>query len=202
MDMSYEYHPISIADDDDEATLKGDESRIPTKPVPLEITEQNHMKNKNQSSFDSLFLHRFFRILRLLFSPTNPEGNVIMIWSSLICTSLLNEVLVYFVGTMPSRFYTTLVGKDFNSFKPLIIYSIAIVLGAGFGKSLVKFIGGLFAISTRKILTKHLHNKYVNPTTFYRLLNFNPDIDNPDQRIAQDVENFSEKLRHICQKEL
>jgi hypothetical protein len=59
------------------------------------------------------------------------EGNVIKIWSILLITSLLNEVLVYIVGTIPSRFYTVLVGKDFNSFKPLMFYSIVIVICAG-----------------------------------------------------------------------
>ncbi len=54
-----------------------------------------------------------------------------MMWLLLICTSLLNEILVYFVGIVPSRFYTTLVGKDFNNFKPVMIYSIAIIIGAG-----------------------------------------------------------------------
>uniref|UniRef100_A0A1D1Y5J1 ATP-binding cassette sub-family D member 4 n=1 Tax=Anthurium amnicola TaxID=1678845 RepID=A0A1D1Y5J1_9ARAE len=199
--MSYEYIPIPIYDDDDEI-IRYEEQRTPTKPIPLDIAEQNYIKNKNKSSFDKLFLRRFFRILRTLFSPANTEGNVIKIWLILVCTGLLNEVLVYFVGTMPSRFYTVLVGKDFNSFKPLMFYSIVIILCAGLGRSLVKFIGGLFAISTRKILTKNLHNKYLNSSnssTFYRLLNFRTDVDNPDQRIAQDIENFSEKLRLICQ---
>ncbi|PKY17166.1 hypothetical protein RhiirB3_403915 [Rhizophagus irregularis] len=200
--MDYEYHPISIEDYDDEA-IRNEEPRTSTKPVPLETIEQNYIKNKNQSSFDRLFLRRFFRILSRLFSPSNMEGNVIKIWSLLICTSLLNEVLVYIVGTIPSRFYTVLVGKDFNGFKPLMFYSIVIVICAGLGRSFVRFIGGLFAISTRKILTRSLHNKYLNSnnsSTFYRLLNFRTDIDNPDQRIAQDVENFSEKLRLNCQE--
>ncbi|CAG8454414.1 64_t:CDS:2 [Funneliformis caledonium] len=198
--MNYDYHPVSIFDED-ETTLKVEEGSSTTiKPIPLEATEQEYIKNKSQSSFNRLFLRRFHRILRILFSPSNPDGNVMMIWSSLICLSLLNEILVYFAGTVPSRFYTVLIGKDFNNFKPLMIYSIAIILSAGFCKSVVKFIGGLFALSTRNILTKTLQSKYVNKSSFYRLLTSRTDVDNPDQRITQDVDKFSETFREICQE--
>ncbi|CAI2169389.1 2837_t:CDS:2 [Funneliformis geosporum] len=198
--MSYDYHPISISDDDDETTLTEEGSSTTTKPIPLEVTEQDYIKNKSQSSFDLLFLRRFHRILRILFSPSNPDGNVILIWSSLICFSLLNEILVYFTGMIPSRFYTVLIGNDLNNFKPLMIYSIVIVLCAGFCRSFVKFIGGLFALSTRKILTRTLHSQYVNKNAFYRLLASRTGVDNPDQRIAQDVDKFSETFQEICEK--
>ncbi|KAG1054947.1 hypothetical protein G6F43_003061 [Rhizopus delemar] len=65
-------------------------------------------------------------------------------------------------------------------------------------KSLLKFVGGLFAIKTRRVLTVHLHNQYMKSKCAYNLLiNSSATIDNPDQRITQDVDKFAETLQEI-----
>ena len=43
----------------------------------------------------------------------------------------------------------------------------------------------------RKWLTGHFINDYFSNRSFYKLGNFNSDIDNPDQRIAEDVKGFT-----------
>lgn len=43
----------------------------------------------------------------------------------------------------------------------------------------------------RKWLTHHLLERYFNNRSFYELGNFNNDIDNPDQRIAEDIKGFT-----------
>ncbi|CAG8773662.1 3936_t:CDS:2, partial [Racocetra persica] len=193
--LNHEYQRVPTEDN----SIKGVETRT-TKPVPLDVIERNNRTARSQSSFDRLFCKRFFRICKILFSRSNPDGNLIGIWFIFILASLINEVAVYFAGSIPSRFYMILISKDFDGFQTLLIFSGLIVLGAGLGKSVVKFVGGIFSLFTRKILTKHLQSKYVNQNTLYRLLTMRPDIDNPDQRITQDVDKFAESLRVICEE--
>ncbi|RIB16500.1 ABC transporter transmembrane region 2-domain-containing protein [Gigaspora rosea] len=195
LSLNHEYQRVPT----DDNNIKGAETRT-TRPIPLDVIERNNRAAKNQTSFDRLFCKRFFRICQILFSRSNPDGSLIGIWSIFILASLINEIAVYFAGSIPSRFYIILISKDLDGLKTLLVFSMLIVLGAGLGKSVVKFVGGIFSLYTRKILTKHLQSKYVNRNTFYRLLTTRPDIDNPDQRITQDVDKFAETLRLICEE--
>ncbi len=43
----------------------------------------------------------------------------------------------------------------------------------------------------RRWLTHHFLDRYFNNRAFYELGNFNSDIDNPDQRIAEDIKGFT-----------
>lgn len=43
----------------------------------------------------------------------------------------------------------------------------------------------------RRWLTNHFLERYFNNRSFYRLGNFNSNIDNPDQRIAEDIKGFT-----------
>jgi putative ATP-binding cassette transporter len=77
------------------------------------------------------------------------------------------------------RFQTTI--KTF--FLILVIY---VPLYAGFG-----YVQGILGNNWRKWLTNFLLNRYFSQRAFYELGNFNTDIDNPDQRIAEDVKGFT-----------
>jgi len=116
----------------------------------------------------------------------------------------IKEITVYYVGTIPSRFYGVFVGKDWDGFKVVLMMALLFVIAAGVvsvkeidcagigypvslslrfvliqGKSLVQFINGLFALTTRRILTRYIQTRYVNGKTLYRLLVWQPEIDNP-----------------------
>ena len=45
----------------------------------------------------------------------------------------------------------------------------------------------------RKWMTHDFLNRYFSDRSFYQLSNFNPELDNPDQRIAEDIKNFTEE---------
>ncbi|KAG9296398.1 hypothetical protein G9A89_014990 [Geosiphon pyriformis] len=188
----YTYQPLSTLDHFEHTPPKANEFIR-----PIDNAERSNQKRKNQSSFDRLFLCRLFRIARVLFSSTNPEGNIFWVFMIFIGISCVKEITVYYAGTVPSRFFVALVGQDWETFKSVVALSLAIVLGGALGNSMVKYMGGVFALAIRRILTSYLHHHYVHPKTFYRLLTNLTDIDNPDQRITQDIDKFSQTLRDI-----
>ncbi|RUP49385.1 ABC transporter transmembrane region 2-domain-containing protein [Jimgerdemannia flammicorona] len=188
-------------------TIKDDDDRR-ARHVPLDITTPTAPPPKQRYSFDKLFLQRLKRILRLLFTPSTQglfsresrERSLLWMYLVFVGVSCLNEVVVYFVGMVTGKFYKVLVDKNAQAFGALILPTILLIAAAALGKSLVKFMGGLFSLKIRRLLTDYIQDQYIQRNIFYRLLAMHESIDNPDQRITQDVDKFAETVRKICEE--
>ncbi|KAF9945181.1 ATP-binding cassette sub- D member 4, partial [Modicella reniformis] len=56
----------------------------------------------------------------------------------------------------------------------------------------------LISLESRRSLTLYFHKIYLRPKLFYRILFMHDDeVDNPDQRITQDIDKMSETLRRM-----
>ncbi|GAB5587831.1 hypothetical protein Unana1_02731 [Umbelopsis nana] len=91
-------------------------------------------------------------------------------------------------------------GTDGSVLKTSIVipYTLFLLLSCGVeGKSLQKFVSRILALRIRRILTENVQACYIKPKTIYRVLLFHEDIDNPDQRITQDIDRFAEAVRDI-----
>ncbi|XP_032998636.1 ATP-binding cassette sub-family D member 4 isoform X3 [Lacerta agilis] len=67
-------------------------------------------------------------------------------------------------------------------------------------KSFDQFIRNLMYVSWRKTLTEYLHGYYFQGQVYYTLNILHEEIDNPDQRISQDVERFCKQLSSMASK--
>lgn len=104
----------------------------------------------------------------------------------LVSVNLLNVVINFVSGS----FMTALSEKDVPTFyRYLIIYGSVFVVGIPV-VVLYGWVRDKLAVHWRKWLTNHLLDKYFAKRAYYRINN-NTDIDNPDERIAQDVEAFT-----------
>lgn len=178
-----------------------------------DIEEQIHQQNEKTVdsatySFDSVFFKRFARLLGILFKSsrlytpwsTKKEArkhSLFWLYITFITLGVSYEVLVYFVGMIPSQFYSILTSRDTIGFSKYILPCLLLVFSTATCKSLLNFMGGLFALKARKLLTIHLQNKYIKPKSMYTLVMNHEKVDNPDQRITQDVDKFAETLRQI-----
>ncbi|MFN6478151.1 ABC transporter ATP-binding protein/permease [Nostoc sp. DedQUE07] len=127
--------------------------------------------------------------------PTKPGerafSDVIRAWAMLILLILL-IIAVVGANTFNSFVHRYLVDviiqeKDYSKFIDiLLIYGVGLVLitlSIGFSK----FIRNQIAIDWYQWLNKHILNKYLHNRAYYKI-NFKVDIDNPDQRLAQEIE--------------
>ena len=127
--------------------------------------------------------------------PTKPGerafSDVIRAWGMLILLILL-IITVVGINTFNSFIYRYLVDviiqeKDYSKFIDIIlIYAVGLVLitlSVGFSK----FIRKQIALDWYQWLNKHILNKYLHNRAYYKI-NFKVDIDNPDQRLAQEIE--------------
>ncbi|KAI9257172.1 ATP-binding cassette sub-family D member 4-like protein [Phascolomyces articulosus] len=179
----------------------------------IELTpQQQTSNNKSHYSFDRVFLNRLYRLLQVLFRSTSNQDRFYsltpkarqhsLFWLYIVFVALScgTEVLYYYVGLMPSRFYGVLSSKDFPGFMQFIIPCMVLVFGAAAGKSLLAYMGGLFSLKIRRLLTQYLHDCYIKPKTLYSVVTSPDAPDNPDQRIAQDIDKFADALREIVEK--
>ncbi|KAI9498583.1 ABC transporter transmembrane region 2-domain-containing protein [Zychaea mexicana] len=171
----------------------------------------NELTNNSKYSFDRVFLNRFYRILQVLFqsasnqdrfyslSPKARQKSLFWLYIAFIALASGVEVLYYYVGLTSSRFYAILTSQDLGGFTRFIIPCMLLVFGTAAGKSLLSYMGGLFSLKVRRILTQHLHDCYIKPKTLYPVVTSPDAPDNPDQRIAQDIEKFADALREIVE---
>ncbi|XP_048163679.1 lysosomal cobalamin transporter ABCD4 isoform X2 [Corvus hawaiiensis] len=150
------------------------------------------------SRLDGLFLRRFLRLLAVLF-PGWPSPSALM-FLTLLGVALLEQLVIYQVGVIPSQYYEVLGNKDFSGFKTLTAIAVTLIIVNSTLKSFDQFICNMMYINWRKSLTEYLHSCYFQGQVYYSLHVLREDIDNPDQRISQDVERFCRQLSSMASK--
>ncbi|KAI9142216.1 ABC transporter transmembrane region 2-domain-containing protein [Paraphysoderma sedebokerense] len=175
---------IPIEDEFNLRSDKSDKLRSKSRPTP----------------FDPSFFSRFQVILKILFSrKQNKNGTILYSYTLFLVVAVLNEVIGYFVGTLPSKYYMVLINKQLNEFYALLLPSFFILLGAAVGKSVIKFARNYFAIQSRKLLTCYLQDHCITLQKFYSITN-KSDFDNLDQRVTQDVDRFTDTLCKVIEQ--
>uniref|UniRef100_V9KTS7 ATP-binding cassette sub-family D member 4 n=1 Tax=Callorhinchus milii TaxID=7868 RepID=V9KTS7_CALMI len=152
----------------------------------------------SRPKLDLLFLQRFGRIQAILY-PSWLSQSVLM-YATLLAVALLEQLVVYQVGIIPSHFYEVLGNKDLTSFRNLTLIAITLIVLNSVLKSFDQFISSLMYVHWRQSLTTYLHRNYFQRKVYYVLNVLREDLDNPDQRISQDVERFCQALSTVASK--
>lgn len=90
------------------------------------------------------------------------------------------------------EFTSALAAKDAPRFWRSILVFLALLAGAVPVYALYYFVRDTLAIRWRRWLTKHFLGEYFSDRAFY-LIAANSGIDNPDQRISEDINAFTQK---------
>ncbi|XP_075281664.1 lysosomal cobalamin transporter ABCD4 isoform X2 [Opisthocomus hoazin] len=147
---------------------------------------------------DGLFVRRFLRLQAVLLLGWPSPGALMFL--TLLGVALLEQLAIYQVGLIPSRYYEVLGNKDLSGFKTLTAVCLALIVVSSTLKSFDQFICNMLYVSWRKSLTEYLHSCYFQGQAYYSLHVLREDIDNPDQRISQDVEKFCRQLSSVASK--
>ncbi|MEH2068928.1 MAG: ATP-binding cassette domain-containing protein [Nostoc sp.] len=142
---------------------------------------------------------QFWRDIRAIagpyWYPTEPGerafSDVIRAWVMLILLILLILALVAATtyNTFIHRYLIDFIiqEKDYSKFTyTILLYAVGLVLITllvGF----TKFVRKQISLDWYQWLDDHLLNKYLNNRAYYKI-NFKADIDNPDQRLSQEIE--------------
>ncbi|KAJ8269905.1 hypothetical protein GJAV_G00108090 [Gymnothorax javanicus] len=158
----------------------------------------NAKRVKSRPKLDLKFVQRFCGIQRILF-PSWSSENVLM-FGTLLFVTLLEQLVIYQVGVLPSKFYEVLADKDLSVFKSLVAVAVLLILLNSTLRSLDQYICSLMYVNWRCSLTESLHKAYFQSRVYYTLNVLREDIDNPDQRISQDTERLCKQLSTMASR--
>ncbi|KNE67982.1 hypothetical protein AMAG_13159 [Allomyces macrogynus ATCC 38327] len=104
---------------------------------------------------------------------------------ALILGSIVNELIIFQSGSLPSRFYQVLLDQDRKGFDKLIIWGVLVMACSAVAKTACQWLVANLALRIRTALTTALH------ATYFAHLRMIDALDYPDQRIAQDTDRLA-----------
>jgi vitamin B12/bleomycin/antimicrobial peptide transport system ATP-binding/permease protein len=140
--------------------------------------------------FDRTFWKRVWSLVRLYWLSADRRRGVKL----LIIVAILNVIGLALgaYGTYLSRDFTNaLLGKLLNRFYHVMLLAVAVTMTGVLVKVFGEYSGGLLFIEWREWLTHYFVDRGFAHRAFYRM-SLVGKIDNPDQRIADDISSFVE----------
>ncbi|KAJ2162647.1 hypothetical protein GGF46_000520 [Coemansia sp. RSA 552] len=148
------------------------------------------LDSEKQFAVGPVLVHRVRRVCKVLLSGQTRDR--IGLWCvGLVAAKLAAEAVYYYAGTMPSEFYRVLGDKDAAAFFPLLARCVGVVTAAGTCKAAIEYLSGLLGVVIRLALTRYTHWRYLRRQGFYTVASGSSAVDNPDQRITQDIERLA-----------
>lgn len=153
--------------------------------------------------FDLIFLKKFWYLCRNYLKDDNGSfTETFVLFVFVLSLSVVEQYLVYNIGMITSVYYKIMGNKDLSQFVIHTCKCIFLILSMSIVKSSKSYVASSLQISWREKLTKKLHEIYFSNHLFYTVNVLPPSscmdqsdkIDNPDQRITQDVSEFTKNL--------
>lgn len=118
----------------------------------------------------------------------------------LIAGAIGELILNNYIGVFPSQMYQYICAVDRSGFKLALVKFIAEVVGMAGIVAIKLYTADILAALFRKTIDEKLHTDYMQGNSFYDILIYDSEIDNPDARITQDVTDYSSQLFRITAK--
>ncbi|MEL6502004.1 MAG: SbmA/BacA-like family transporter, partial [Cyanobacteria bacterium J06623_1] len=140
--------------------------------------------------FNFRVIKRFWSLAKLYWLGNEKKGALsllALLFVLLVAYTQLSVLLNQQQGDIISSLSAKEVDRFWQTIRTFfVILVIYVPLFAGF-----RYVQGILGNFWRKWLTSQFLNRYFSQRAFYELGNLNKDIDNPDQRIAEDVKGFT-----------
>ena len=143
------------------------------------------MNNK----FDIRLLRQFWKVAKPYWFSSEKWGAITLL-ILLIILSIISTALLLIVSIFLGEVTTALAQQNQEVFIQSVLIFIGIIVFGVILLSFKSYVQAKLSLYWRRWLTYNFLNKYFDRQTFYRF-SFNPEIDNPDQRIAEDIKTFT-----------
>uniref|UniRef100_A0A671UXN7 ATP-binding cassette, sub-family D (ALD), member 4 n=1 Tax=Sparus aurata TaxID=8175 RepID=A0A671UXN7_SPAAU len=157
--------------------------------------EKPNGRGTKRPKLDWKFVQRFYSIQKVLFPSWRSQSA--LMFGTLLAVTLTEQLIIYQVGVLPSRFYNVLADKDYSGFKSLVGTAMVLILINSTLKSLDQYICNQMYVSWRKTLTESLHTAYFQGRVYYTLNCTNINV---DQRISQDAERLCKQMSTMASR--
>lgn len=134
----------------------------------------------------------YFKLINYSLKSDIIAGIFIFGW---ICALLSVEVLSFQFGSLTAKFYEIIPRRNGPEFGEICVRFGTFLVMMALGKGSLLATRGLLARAMRRNLTQSLHCQYFKREA----LKFSAILDNPDQRITEDVDKFTRGLIEIVE---
>lgn len=110
---------------------------------------------------------------------------------------VIRTILSIYISTVNGQIVKSVVNYDFPSFLKKLVSLLVLALPASFINSYLDYINKVVALKFRHHLTTYFHSKYIKDLIYYQLSNIDSRINNPDQRLTNDIEKWSSSLSQL-----
>lgn len=142
--------------------------------------------------FNLTVVKRFWAIAKLYWLGNEKKGaNGLLVLLGVLL--LANTQVKVFLNTIQGELISALSAHDSVRFWQGVIVALGGIIIYGLLNSGYGYLRETIGIYWRRWLTDRFLNQYFSDRAFYELSNSNQDIDNPDQRIAENVASFCQQ---------
>jgi vitamin B12/bleomycin/antimicrobial peptide transport system ATP-binding/permease protein len=139
--------------------------------------------------FNLKVVKQFWAIAKLYWLG-NEKHNALGLLVILVVLLFANTLVKVFLTNKQGDVISALAAQDSHRFWQGIFIALLGIIIYGCLNSGYGYLRETIGLYWRSWLTHHFLDKYFSDRAFYELSNFNQDIDNPDQRISEDISSF------------
>ncbi|XP_056022502.1 lysosomal cobalamin transporter ABCD4-like isoform X2 [Ostrea edulis] len=159
----------------------------------MDTEVQTQAKHK-KLVFGVLFFKRFLKLTGYMF-PSWRSVQVLMCFL-LLLLGLLEQVVIFYIGNIPSKYYKVFGDRDMSGFREKTIMAVFLICGEAFIKASTVYLASVLYIKWRGCINDKIHKLYFKDLVYYNI-NVAGKIDNPDQRITQDLDRLCDNFSQI-----
>ncbi|GAQ88416.1 ABC transporter D family member 4 [Klebsormidium nitens] len=145
---------------------------------------------RQDNGVDLRFVQRLGRLMVL----AGAQGALL-----LAALSVLEVLVIAQVGVLPGLFYKALLDNDVKLFASAMWRSLLWYSSAALCAGVKLGVSEMLALQWRKRLTLAAHSRYCRDSNVFHLMKEGA-VDNPDQRVAQEIQLFSTGLAQLLHK--
>lgn len=138
---------------------------------------------------------KFWRVSKPYWFSQEKPGAIALL-SLLILLSISSSSFLVIETIQRGELVSSLAAKDSDRFVRTILLLFGIIIATIPLISFKTYVQGKLSLYWRRWLTHRFLHRYFDNLNFYRL-NFSQDLDNPDQRIAEDINNFTQQSLYL-----
>lgn len=160
--------------------------------------EDASKKPPENVGFDLRMFQRLFKLVRLIFPGWCSLPTTLFFLLFFLCG--LEQFLAYYVGLVPSGYYTVFESRDRIAFMYFTLRTLGLFVAISVVITVKKYVDSVLYITWRQVMCRALHRLYFSGINYYSINILRGTIDNPDQRMAQDVDKLCLTLASITIK--
>jgi ATP-binding cassette subfamily D (ALD) protein 3 len=152
-------------------------------------------KQGGKGNVDIIFFKRIFYLLKIVLPSWKTP--IVADFSILTLNLIIRTFLSIYISMVNGRIVEAITKLDKGLFFKRVASLGLLAFPASFVNSYIEFLNKKISLRFRSRLTTYFHESYIKDMIFYQVSNIDSRINNPDQRLTQDIEKWSASLAQL-----